>query len=69
VADEGAHEKVGTTGWEEIARGISDAIHREGFEAGVCRGVSFLGDALEKYFPRGERDRDELPDRPRVEPD
>ena len=67
VADEGAHEKVGRAAWESIARGIMEAIEREGFEAGVCRGVSLLGDELQKPFPRGERDEDELPDRPRQE--
>jgi uncharacterized membrane protein len=69
VADEGAHRKVGRQAWEGIAHGITAAIEREGFEAGVCRGVSLLGGELEKHFPRGERDVDELPDRPRQEED
>ncbi len=69
VADEGAHEKVGTAVWEEIALRISEAIHRDGFEAGVCRGVALLGEALERHFPREESDADELPDRPEVELD
>src|SRR5262245_48822443 len=69
VADEGAHQKVGAKGWEEIALQISEGIHHEGFERGVCRGVVLLGEILESHFPRDESDRDELPDRPRVERD
>ena len=69
VADDGAHEKVGAAAWEEIARRITETIEREGFEAGVCRGVALLGETLAKHFPRKEGDVDELPDRPRVEAD
>jgi hypothetical protein len=42
-------------------------MKRDGFEAGVCLGVTLLGEALAKHFPRGEGDVDELPDRPRLE--
>jgi uncharacterized membrane protein len=69
VAADGAHEKVGALAWEEIARRITETIEREGFEAGVCRAVALLGEALAKHFPRQEGDVDELPDRPRVEAD
>jgi len=68
VADDGAHEKVGAAAWEEIARRITETIEREGFETGVCCGVTLLGEALAKHFPREEGDVDELPDRPRFEP-
>jgi uncharacterized membrane protein len=67
VADEEAHAKVGTAVWEDIARRITETIEREGFEAGVCRGVTLLGEALSEHFPREEGDVDELPDRPRYE--
>ncbi len=53
--------RSGRQGWEDIALQITEAINREGFEAGVCRGVGLLGDALEKHFPRGAGDVDELP--------
>ena len=69
VADDGVHEKVGASAWEEIAGRITETIEREGFEAGICRGVSLLGEGLAKHFPREEGDVDELPDRPRVEAD
>jgi len=67
VADDGAHEKVGAAAWEEIARRITESIECEGFEAGVCRGVALLGEALAPHFPRQEGDADELSDRPRFE--
>ena len=67
VADDAVHEKVGALAWEEIARGITETIERQGFEAGVCRGVALLGEALAKHFPREEGDTDELPDRPKIE--
>ncbi len=67
VADDGVHKKVGALAWEEIARRITETIEREGFEAGVCRGVALLGEALAKPFPREEGDVDELPNRPRIE--
>lgn len=67
VADEGAHAKAGTAVWEDIARRITETIEREGLEAGVCRGVTLLGEALAEHFPREEGDVDELPDRPRYE--
>jgi uncharacterized membrane protein len=68
VADEGAHAKVGSAAWERIAREITEAIERNGFEEGACRGVALLGRELEKHFPRGAADVDELPDRPTQEP-
>jgi uncharacterized membrane protein len=67
VADDGVDEKVGSNTWTEIARRITEAIEREGFEAGVCRGVALLGGALAPHYPREKGDVDELPDRPRVE--
>jgi uncharacterized membrane protein len=67
IADEGIDAKVGASGWREIAARIRESIEREGFEAGLCRGVALLGDALAKHFPKDESDVDELPDRPRVE--
>jgi uncharacterized membrane protein len=69
VAADGVHEKVGALAWKEIALRITETIEREGFEAGICRGVALLGEALAKHFPREEGDVDELPDRPRVEAD
>jgi len=69
VADDRIDEKVGSTAWTEIAARITETIEREGFEAGVCRGVALLGEALAKHFPRQEGDVDELPDRPRFEAD
>ena len=69
VADDQIDDKVGSTAWTEIAARITETIESEGFEAGVCRGVALLGEALAKHFPRQEGDVDELPDRPRVEAD
>ncbi len=67
VADDGAHEKVGDPGWQEIAGRITESIGHEGFEAGICRGVTLLGEELAKHFPPQEGDVGELPDRPRLE--
>jgi uncharacterized membrane protein len=67
VADDRIDEKVGSTGWQEIAARITEAIERQGFEVGVCGGVALLGEALARHYPREKGDVDELPDRPSIE--
>jgi uncharacterized membrane protein len=67
VADEAIHGKVGERIWSEISAVVSEAIDHDGFEAGICLGVSLIGDVLAQHFPRKEDDVDELPDRPVVE--
>jgi uncharacterized membrane protein len=67
VADDGIDAKAGAAVWQEIVSRITETIEREGFEAGISRGVALLGEALSKHFPREEGDVDELPGRPKVE--
>ena len=69
VVDDGIDRKAGAAPWRDIAARITETMEREGFEAGVCRGVALLGEVLREHFPRQEGDVDELPDRPRVEAD
>ena len=69
VVDDEIDLKAGAAVWRDIAARITETMEREGFEAGVCRGVALLGEILREHFPRQEGDVDELPDRPRVEAD
>ncbi|MGH9462716.1 MAG: TPM domain-containing protein [Vicinamibacteria bacterium] len=64
VADEAIHAKVGERIWSEISAVIAEAIDHDGFEAGICLGVSLIGDVLSQHFPRPEEDVNELPNRP-----
>jgi uncharacterized membrane protein len=68
VTDEGVEREIPSDVWKEIASDLSKAIGRQGFEHGICAGVTRMGEVLASKFPRRPGDQlNELPDRPRVE--
>jgi len=67
--DQGIHEKVGPQFWEEVARAVSarlaaDGRSKDARTEALLHGVSLVGEALAKHFPRRERDAktNQLPD-------
>jgi uncharacterized membrane protein len=40
---------------------MEESFRRGEFTEGILRGVARVGDLLERHFPRGAADRDELP--------
>jgi uncharacterized membrane protein len=62
--DQGIHEKVGPEFWAEVARAVSARLAEKGRTDALVHGVSLVGEALQKYFPRREWDEkaNQLPD-------
>ena len=64
--DQGIHEKVGPEFWAEVARAVSARLAEKGGTRtdALVHGVSLVGDALQKHFPRREWDgkTNQLPD-------
>jgi len=64
VADRGIHRHVGNEGWEAIARQM-EAIFAEGrYLDAVEHGVRVISALLAQHFPGGDRDPNQLPNRP-----
>jgi uncharacterized membrane protein len=68
VADRGIAAAVPAEAWGEICREIARRFASGEFEGGVVAGVERIGDLLAQHFParEGERNADELPNRPAV---
>ena len=66
VADRGIHGRVGAQGWETICREMENAFREGSFEQGVLIGIERVSSLLESHYPRDQRGRNELPDRPVV---
>jgi uncharacterized membrane protein len=67
--DQGIHEKVGPELWAEVARAVSARLAERGqsktaLTDALVHGVSLVGEALHKHFPRREWDAktNQLPD-------
>lgn len=63
LGDRGIHERVGDELWNEVVREMSPYFKRRDFTSGVLAGIESVARALARYFPREERDRNELPDK------
>jgi uncharacterized membrane protein len=64
VADRGIARLIDQSEWEAICRRMEDAFRAGRYEAGVLEGISEVSERLSRHFPAGERNVDELPDRP-----
>jgi uncharacterized membrane protein len=66
VADRGIAAQVPAGQWQAICRDVAQRFAAGEFEGGVVAGIERIGDLLAQHFParEGERNADELPNRP-----
>lgn len=65
VADRGVSKKIDASEWPVICGLMQQHFVRADYERGAIAGVEAVGELLARHFPaNGERNRDELPDRP-----
>lgn len=64
VADRGISAKVAQPEWHAVCATMQEAFRAGRFEAGAVAGVEAISALLERHFPAGERNPNELPDRP-----
>lgn len=64
VADRGIHGYVGTQGWEAICHDMETAFRQGQFEEGVLVGIKEISEVLQKNFPVGAADKNELSNEP-----
>ena len=62
LGDTGIHEKCGDEFWRETAGAMEQAFRRGEFTDGLIAGIERVGELLKEHFPRGTKDRNELPD-------
>lgn len=63
VADEPIHEKVEAEVWGEAMADMLAEIRKGCIAEGIAAGVRDVGQVLSQHFPRGDEDKNELPDR------
>ncbi len=64
VADRGIGAKVSQLEWQRICSAMQEAFRAGRFEEGAVAGVSAISTLLEKHFPAGPTNTNELPDKP-----
>jgi uncharacterized membrane protein len=64
VADRGISAVVAQSEWQAICGTMQDAFRAGQFEAGAVAGVTAVSALLERHFPAGEGNANELPDQP-----
>jgi uncharacterized membrane protein len=62
VGDDGIHRAVGEAFWEGIRDDLASRFRARDFAGGLEAAILAAGEALARTFPRGEDDRNELPD-------
>ncbi len=62
LGDTAIHEKCGEDFWKEVAAAMEAHFRKGALTEGVVAGVERVGEVLARHFPRGSRDRNELPD-------
>ena len=61
--DEGIHQKVGSTFWNNRVREMLGSFNKQNFAEGIANCAVQIGEALEKNFPYDKgTDKNELPD-------
>lgn len=63
VADRGISARVPQSEWDAICRRMQAAFGGGRFEAGVLEAIGEITELLERHFPAGAHNPDELPDR------
>ena len=64
VADRGIHRRVGGEGWEAIARQMEAIFAERRYLDAVEHGVRAITALLAQHYPGGDRDPNQLPNRP-----
>ncbi|MCM2326858.1 MAG: TPM domain-containing protein [Lysobacter sp.] len=64
VADRGISAKVAQPEWQAICTTMQEAFRAGRFEEGAVAGVHAIANLLERHFPAGDDNRNELPDQP-----
>ena len=62
LGDSGINSKVPKDFWLDIKVEMQNFFVKEEFSAGLVKGITMAGDALEKYFPYSAGDKNELSD-------
>jgi len=62
AGDSGIHAKVTQEFWDEINKLVLQHFKEGKFTEGLCKGIELCGAQLQKYFPLGENDKNELSD-------
>lgn len=62
VGDEGIDRAVGAAFWDGIRDGLRERFRRGDFAGGLEAAILEAGEALSRFFPRRDGDRNELPD-------
>lgn len=66
VADRGIHGHVGDGGWEKICKQMEAEFRQGRFEAGTLLGMAQIGEVLQRHFPAGAANHNELSDTPLI---
>jgi uncharacterized membrane protein len=66
VADRGIAARIAQPEWDAICRRMEQAFTARRFEEGALTGLEEVTALLERHFPAGDRNPDELPDSPVV---
>ncbi len=64
VADRGIHQHIGHDGWEQICHAMELQFRQGDFEAGVLQGLADISNLLQKHYPVGGENSNELPNAP-----
>ncbi len=62
LGDQGIHERVGQSFWDDVAREIADNFRAGRFTEGLEAGVQTIGRALAVHFPSADTNPNELAD-------
>src|SRR6185503_11305777 len=60
--DEGIHQKVGSEYWNNEVKKMLHEFNRDNYAKGIADVVEDIGQALQKFFPYTEGDKNELSD-------
>ncbi len=66
VADRGIAEKVGQSEWDEIAHAMEQRFRAGQFREGSLEGIQRVSELLIAHFPPGERNPNELSNKPAI---
>jgi len=64
TADRNINKVVGHEEWQRICNIMEEHFRAKRFAEGVVKGIEEVGSLLEKHFPIGKNDNNELPNKP-----